>query len=165
MVLLIQVPLKQKRSRRAKTYFCANEDGAVAECAPTGALRSNVENAVIGHSEVEGAFTEVDGVAIERDERFPIRVTVQFYKATDNGVVSGEDMAGIAGQIERVYSEADYVGSLVTEGETDRPTEYHGSKEEPANWWSDFAVRHFHNSGQDWTGVLELWKELGLRAY
>ena len=48
---------------------------------------SDVEEAVIGHGEVEGPFTEIDGLEIKRDDKYPIRVTVQFYKATSNGVV------------------------------------------------------------------------------
>lgn len=53
--------------------------------------------------------------------------------ATSNGVVSEADMTQIAAQIKRVYDEADYVGSLVSEGETGRPTEHHGSKVEPVS--------------------------------
>lgn len=41
---------------------------------------------------------------------------MQFYKATSNGVVSEAD---IAEQINRVYKQADYVGSLVVEGRTE----------------------------------------------
>lgn len=165
MVLLIQVPLKQKRVMdltfdSAVMYSCA--DGA----APTGAAdrRSTVENAVVGHGEVEGEFTEVDGLEIERDPMFPVRVTVQFYKATDNGVVSQEDISDIARQIERVYEEGDYVGSLVTGGETDRPTEYEGTKEQPAGWWSEFHKRHQQNTGQSQWDVWELFDRLGLVA-
>jgi hypothetical protein len=110
--------------------------------------KSDVEEAVIGHGKVEGLFTEVDGLDIERDDRYPVRVTVQFYKATSNGVVSEQDMAEIAGQIERVYRQADYVGSLVVQGETGRPTEYAGPKFEPPGWWEDFWRRHFANTGQ-----------------
>ena len=33
-----------------------------------------------------GPYTELDGLTIERDPRFPVRVTVQFYQATSNGV-------------------------------------------------------------------------------
>lgn len=40
------------------------------------------------------------------------------------------------------------VGSLVTEGETGRPTEYDGSKQEPPDWWDDFWQRHERNTGQ-----------------
>jgi hypothetical protein len=146
LVLLIQVPLKQKHPRMLY---------AVAACAPAGGgvlrskfKKSDVEEAVIGHGKVEGPFTEIDGLDIERDERYPVRVTVQFYKATSNGVVSEEDMAEIAQQIGRVYQQADYVGSLVVEGETRRPTEYAGPKSEPPGWWDDFWQRHFENTGQ-----------------
>lgn len=106
---------------------------------------SNVEAAVVSHGEVEGPYTEVDNVAIERDERFPIRVTVQFYKATDNGVVSEKDLADIAAQINTVYANGDYVGSLVTGGETGRPTEHSGEKQEPKDWWDQFWKRHDAN--------------------
>jgi hypothetical protein len=60
----------------------------------------DVEAAVIGHGKVQGPYVEIDDFAIERDERFPVRVTVQFYKATSNGVVSAQDMEGIAAQID-----------------------------------------------------------------
>jgi hypothetical protein len=58
-----------------------------------------------------------------RDDRFPIRVTVQFYKATDNGVATPDDIRQIAQQITRVYEDASYVGSLVVpEEKMVRPT-------------------------------------------
>jgi len=113
MVLLIQIPLKQ--SNPQSTWFDATvccEDA----CMATGAAQSrgsDVEAAVIGHGELEGPFTEIDGLEIERDPEFPIRVTVQFYKATSNGVASQEDIDEIAAEIDRVYSEGSYVGSLV----------------------------------------------------
>ena len=108
---------------------------------------SDVENAVIGHGDLEGPYTEIDDVEIERDGRFPVRVTVQFYKATSNGVVSEEDMRQIAEQIDRVYAKSDYVGSLVTGGLTGRVTEYDGAKVQPAGWWDAFWTRHEKNSG------------------
>ncbi len=136
MVLLVQVPLKHKPpSRRA----CLEAMPApCATVARTVGGPGDVENAVVGHGEVEGPFTEIDNLAIERDPRFPVRVTVQFYKATSNGVVTGKDLAGIASQINRVYADGDYVGSLVTGGDTERPTEYDGNKREPKTWWNDF---------------------------
>lgn len=143
MVLLIQVPLKYKPRPMPKYAVMAAPAGPVE-----GAVRrGNVENAVIGHGDDEGPFTELDGVKIERDERFPVRVTVQFYKATDNGVVSEEDIKAIADQIERVYRKSDYVGSLVTAGETGRITEYDGVKVEPPGWWDDFWARYEENTG------------------
>lgn len=144
MVLLVQVPLKQKRPQaRMECMDCAPATMAGAKC--DYMHESNVEAAVVSHGEVEGPYTEVDNVAIERDERFPIRVTVQFYKATDNGVVSEKDLADIAAQINTVYANGDYVGSLVTGGETGRPTEHTGEKQEPKDWWDQFWKRHDAN--------------------
>lgn len=138
MVLLIQVPLKFKERLRKASLSMLETAAAPAGAANPERSRSNVENAVIGHGELEGPFTEIDNLAIERDPRFPVRVTVQFYKATDNGVVDEKDLSSIAAQINRVYSKSDYVGSLVTEGRTGRITEYDGSKVQPADWWEHF---------------------------
>jgi hypothetical protein len=105
-----------------------------------------VENAVIGHGDLEGPFTEIDDLSIERDARFPVRVTVQFYKATSNGVVSRQDFEDIKKQIDRFYADSDYIGSLVTSGITGRKTEYQGPKEEPEGWWKKFWKRQTGSS-------------------
>jgi hypothetical protein len=148
MVLLVQIPLKQKERLRPLNESYSFGGGLPG---PAGALRSkdrsDVEAAVIGHGDEEGPFTEIGGLKIERDERYPVRVTAQFYKATSNGVVSEEDMAEIKHQIDEVYSRSDYVGSLVTEGETGRVTEYAGVKVEPPGWWNDFWTRYERNMG------------------
>lgn len=139
-VILIQVPLKQRQPQRVAFGWPIPAAPQALMSAESGiASRSNVEAAVIGHGEVEGPFTEINNLEIERDPRFPIRVTVQFYKGTSNGVVSAEDMAQIHEQIARVYQEADYVGSLVIQGDTGRPTEYdrEAETERPFRfpWW------------------------------
>jgi len=160
MVLVIQVPLKQKQPMMV--------GGAVEEsmafAAPMLAMKSDVEAAVIGHGAVEGPFTEIDGLAIERDHRFPIRVTVQFYKATSNGIVTEADVQAIADQIQRVYQEADYAGSLVIAGETGRPTEYDGPKEEPPGWWDAFWKRFESNTDLTRQQAYELWLKLKMKA-
>ena len=66
MVLLIQVPLKQKRP--------FEETIVEYEAAPSEAMvmgGADVESAVVGNGPVEGPFTEIDGLDIERDPRFP----------------------------------------------------------------------------------------------
>jgi len=156
MVLLIQVPLKQRRPMGETTMLYSS--AAAPEAMEMA--KSDVEAAVIGHGEIEGPFTEIDGLPIERDERFPIRVTVQFYKATSNGIVAAEDMEAIARQIERVYSEGDYVGSLVVDGPSDRPTEYDGSKDEPSNWWEEFWTRFEENIGMSRREAIEILRDL-----
>lgn len=158
MVLLIQVPLKQKLAQRRQMMPVgaapAMEYNALAR------NRSDVENAVIGHGRVEGPFTEIDNLEIERDPRFPVRVTVQFYKATSNGELSNQDMKDIRQQIARVYDDADYVGSLVVNGETGRPTEYDGNKQEPPGWWNDFWQRYEANTGQSRAEAIAMIRRL-----
>ncbi len=144
MVLLIQVPLKQKRPMRAEQTM---EFAAPMAAPMERRAQSDVENAVIGHGDLEGPFTEIDNLTIERDARFPVRVTVQFYKATSNGIVSANDLQEIKEQIDRVYAQGDYVGSLVTEGATGRVTEYEGVKVQPSDWWAQFWERHRKNTG------------------
>ncbi|MEE9216317.1 MAG: hypothetical protein V3U32_02680 [Anaerolineales bacterium] len=163
MVLLIQVPLKQREPMRGMFFGEVMEEAAAAPS--VFKADGDVEVAVIGHGKVEGPFTEIDGLAIERDPRFPIRVTVQFYKATSNGIVTEADMEAIASQIERVYDEADYVGSLVVDGASDRPTEYDGPKYEPPGWWESFWHRFEDNLQFSRWEALEVLRELGAVAW
>ncbi len=143
MVMVIQVPLKQKE---AITYEMS--DMPVLMAAPEEAMDlSNIEEAVIGHGEPEGPFTEIAGLPIERHPDFPIRVTVQFYKATDNGVLSAEDVSEIQAQINRVYEDADYVGSLVVGDRAQRPTDYDGDHQQPKEWWQKFWDHYYRNQG------------------
>jgi len=125
MVLLVQIPLRQNRP--APTWF--DNDICYESCAPTaGAVMSrssDVEAAVVGHGDLEGPFTEIDGLRIQRDTDYPIRVTVQFYKATSNGTVTERDIRDIRDQIARVYEDASYIGSLVLpERGSYRPTDW-----------------------------------------
>ena len=159
LVMLIQVPLKVARRQRALFAApCASAcEGAAV---PSMERRSDVENAVIGHGKVEGPFTEIDNLAVERDPDFPIRVTVQFYKATSNGIASADDMKAIADQIARVYDKADYVGSLVVGPETRRPTEYRGEKHEPADWWQTFWHQYEASTGQPREEAIKMLRNL-----
>jgi hypothetical protein len=159
MVMLIQVPLKQKERPRP-VFSEAMPAPVMASPTARAFQRSDVEAAVIGHGKVEGPFTEIDNLAIERDARFPVRVTIQFYKATSNGAVSEADMRDIHKQISRVYADADYVGSLVVNGPTSRPTEYDGSKIQPPGWWDDFWKRHEQNTGQSREDAIRMLRRL-----
>jgi hypothetical protein len=117
---------------------------------------------VIGHGKLEGRFTEIDNLAIERDERFPVRVTVQFYKATSNGVATEADIAAIKANIERIYVQSEDAGSLVTGGKTGRVTEYEGAKVQPTDWWEDFWERYEASTGiERHEAIVRLRKLLG----
>jgi hypothetical protein len=134
MIMLIQIPLVHEYP----VILYDNESAApatTAAAAPSGSPKqksasadasrgtSDVEAAVIGKGEDLGPFRETAGKTLVRDERYPIRVTVQFYKATSNGIVSATDLQNMRADIDRVYANADYVGSLVVPSDQrPRPT-------------------------------------------
>ena len=143
VMMVVQVPLRHRAAVRGLGF--GGGEGAVMESssapAPTSARRSrgrsDVERAVIGHGDDLGPFRESNGQRLVRDERFPVRVTVQFYRATSNGVVSNADLREAQRQIEAVYEQGEFVGSLVVpEDERTRPTDWvrirHGMRPRPA---------------------------------
>lgn len=146
MLLLIQVPLKQKTPQAGwgDEGFTTNSANSVDSAMPSS---SNVEAAVLSFGKTEGPFTEIDNLSIERDDRFPVRVTVQFYKATSNGVVTEDETRQIREEIDFVYKHGDAVGSLVTGGKTGRVTEYYGMKIQPFGWWKNFWSRFEKDHG------------------
>jgi hypothetical protein len=95
--------------------------------------RSDVERAVIGHGATLGPFLEGWGTKLVRDARFPVRITIQFYKATSDAVASERDLDAIAQSIRSAYRHADFVGSLVVpEGDPRRPTAWQSM---PGEWF------------------------------
>jgi hypothetical protein len=139
-LFLIQVPLKHKSrgflGGMAMEAEAADDMAMAAPSAP-GAVakqsRSDVEQAVLGHGRNRGPYNEGRGLKLERDPRFPVRITVQFYKATSNGEVSEADLDAIARSIGGVYEHADFVGSLVVpNGDPLRPTAWNNM---PRNWF------------------------------
>lgn len=144
VLFLVQVPLMHKQ----RGMLGGSVPGASAEKAVTSqgpmppskpksmarpAEESDVEQAVLGHGPNLGPFNEGHGLRLVRDPKFPIRITVQFYKATSNGVVSESDLDGIAKSIGSVYEHADFVGSLVMpEGDPRRPTAW---QKVPNEWF------------------------------
>ncbi|MEO7096700.1 MAG: hypothetical protein ABI175_25810 [Polyangiales bacterium] len=140
-VMLIQVPLLQPLRLRRSSSAMAPMSAAKCMAGTMDLAECEIDEAVIGHGEVEGPFTEVDGLAIKRDHRFPIRVTVQFYKATASGVIDASEMKVLAEQIASVYTDAKAVGSLVCDPDRGRATEWDDGglgKTEPKDWWETF---------------------------
>lgn len=123
MVMLVQVPLKHKEpeylnlSPQSVSYSMPMMSAPMMpQSAEFGSARlkvSDMEDAVIGHGDDEGEHLELGGQKLERDARFPIRVTVQFYKATSNGFIDDKDLENIRQCISAAYDSADYIGSLV----------------------------------------------------
>ena len=117
MVMIIQVPLRHKEP----VYRESGGDFDILELRGRGtdhprqsrSKTSDMEDAVIGHGEDEGEHLELGGYKLERDDRYPLRLTVQFYKATSNGIIDDQDLENISQCIEAAYTSADYIGSLV----------------------------------------------------
>lgn len=139
VLFLIQVPLKHEN--RGWLGGMVKMEAAGAAPAPMAAAKgaavardgSDVEQAVLGHGPNLGPYNEGHGLRLVRDPAFPVRVTVQFYKATSNGVVSEADLDGIARSIGSVYEHASFVGSLVVpQGDPRRPTAWQTM---PAQWF------------------------------
>lgn len=139
LAMLIQIPLVQPEPPPVK-FSDMPVPCCAAPCAPRARFAmgvSDVEAAVLGHGDIEGPFTELKDLPIERDPRFPIRVTVQYYKATSNGVVNAADLDEIKASIERTYSDARAIGSLVVDGLTSRLTESSTAAQPHIRpWWS-----------------------------
>lgn len=156
MLLVIQVPLKQKL---VMNYFdcysdeeCDDEGGCFNEdfdCVRSSESRCvDVEAAIVKVGEDEGPFAEINGVEIERDDRYPIRVTMQYYKATSNGAVDDLVMSEIAAELQGARKWAVAISSLVTET-TDRNTEHIKVPIVPKAsvaiippWWEGFWTQH-----------------------
>lgn len=167
LLMMIQVPLKQKAQNRgmigalggAGGYGIADSFSGMTESSPSDDGAKNKESsdldvAVLGHGPTMGPFTELADLTIERDERFPVRVTVQFYQATSNGVVSAADMTRMAKQIKKVYAQADYVGSLVVPEGEPRPTMWDGVTTAPNLDWRDFAGLRERYTKHGWAGIV-----------
>jgi hypothetical protein len=157
LLLLVQVPLRRREPERralAAEAPSAQPSAMGAKAAAPSAPASDLEVAVLGHGELEGPYTELAGLEVERDPRFPVRVTVQFYQATATGQVGEPEMAHLAKLVAKVYEKGDFVGSLVVPGPGDprRPTAWDGASGAPPEvaWW-------------DFPGLLERWWKHGPR--
>jgi hypothetical protein len=128
LLLLVQVPLMIHRPPARQAWGGLGAPAPMALMAPEAKAEraADMEAAVLGHGQLDGPYTELAGLAVERDPRFPVRVTVQFYQATSTGRVGRPEVARLASLIDAVYSRGDFVGSLVVPAPQDlaRPTRW-----------------------------------------
>jgi hypothetical protein len=153
----VQVPLVVHRPQRKADAFGVYPMSAPApsmamESKAAARASSDVETAVLGHGALDGPYTELAGLTVERDARFPVRVTVQFYQATASGQVGRAELARLAAQLDAVYTKGDYVGSLVVPAPQDLAR--------PTNWQPQrppVACRPAHPEVCEFPGLAERW--------
>jgi hypothetical protein len=78
-----------------------------------------MDHGILSTSEGSGKYNSLSNFTVERDERMPIRCTIQYYHVTDDVTVSEEDMKTIASEVVRHNP----ISSLVVD-KTERPTEH-----------------------------------------
>jgi hypothetical protein len=128
MMIIVQVPLKHKQLEYENSnleFYCDSMSSTGSDLPTLLSIKkpvrargdfsvaSDLEDAAIGYGDNQGKHRELGGHKLERDERYPIRLTVQFYKATSNGIIDDRDLENIRQCIESAYTSADYIGSLV----------------------------------------------------
>jgi hypothetical protein len=98
----------------------SKKPGAAAATARSKAATSSppargIEAGVVQEGSDAGSWCGISsGAAWERDERFPIRATIQFYTVTDTLDISEQVFREFAGKIRDVFSYGTHQGSLVT---------------------------------------------------
>jgi hypothetical protein len=139
-LMLIQVPLKQKPpvtrsfNQTGGDYFnggcdsdyeleacvCFGSDmcgdaggGSRAIHKKINKTSVGMDMGVISTGVDQGEFTGTQDQELERDYRFPIRCTMQYYRVTDEDNINEHDATDIKEQLETLYNVSDAKGSLV----------------------------------------------------
>jgi hypothetical protein len=146
VLMIYQIPLKQKPKPTPRSMFKRFGAPSSSYSMPTyGTLsvaggvrpRAGMEHAMLRASEVsEGVFKSLAAFDLVRDDRFPIRVTVQHYSVTDDAVIKEDVFKDLAKKIENIYALAKEKGSLVVDNsqrstEVNTPGKALGAMREP----------------------------------
>ena len=127
MIFMFQIPLKQKpkpKTRCAPMYAMSMCESAM--CMPMSKSNSmGIEDAILSTTDGHSKFEGTKDLELERDDRFPIRCTIQYYKVTDTVDIPSSVFKTFAEQLNKVYDGVNdgEKGSLVVDGKTDRITE------------------------------------------
>lgn len=145
VLMMFQVPLKVKeRTRGGPAVFCnamslgatRGVRGGRLECAMAGSASARgMDMGMLGLGSKEGKFTGTKDLVLERDERFPIRCTFQYYRVTDQDFITEPDVKDIVNQLSQSSKMAVASGSLV-QSTTERKTEPDLTQTKPTDDWS-----------------------------
>lgn len=102
---------------------CASVSRSIAKPAAAVKKSRGMDNAVLRAGSTHSEFKGVGDYTLERDEGYPIRCTIQFYKVTDTDDIPEEAFQEMREKIDKVYRTGTAFGSLVVGGDTGRQTE------------------------------------------
>eukprot|EP01124_Arcella_intermedia_P011670 TRINITY_DN18095_c0_g2_i1.p1 TRINITY_DN18095_c0_g2~~TRINITY_DN18095_c0_g2_i1.p1 ORF type:complete len:505 (+),score=64.53 TRINITY_DN18095_c0_g2_i1:542-2056(+) len=160
VLMIIQVPLKVIHTPHYEKEFVLDDINIaflppapmatnsmamapIRECWKRSVQREEVandEDAIIKVGDSIGEFKEINNIKIERDPAYPIRVVLQFYKATSNGVIEETQIQQIFDQISGARKNATSIGSLVINKNSQRTTDIDTPSIPP--WWSEFWLTY-----------------------
>lgn len=140
-IMIIQVPLVVKPRSRSAKAMCLSENyddgydnenelcsGLEADvCADDECMRvesvkrksRGMDMGQLGLGLEAGPFIGTKGLKLERDTRFPIRCTFQYYRVTDQPYISEKDITDIREQLAQVATVSVASGSLVVSNPED----------------------------------------------
>ena len=130
-IMVFQIPLKRKQKI---VYRGMCEADCCTTCAPIyrSAQAKGVDMAVLSKGNHKGKYKGTKNLELERDTRFPIRCTFQWYRVTDSSSIDEAVVQDIANQFRLFEENAAAYGSLV-HSTTDRKTEPNLDKKVPTD--------------------------------
>lgn len=155
VLMVIQVPLKVRKQTRSLFTngvqnqmfdFALNEKLCLLSSMPTRGMNMGV----VGVGSSAGLYTGTKGLTFERDERFPIRCTFQYYRTTDQGYINERNVKDIAEQLAQQTKVSVASGSLVYSDDSKRVTEPNLSQPVPSDNPFGFANNKFTTFISSW---------------
>lgn len=131
VLFVYQVPLKVKRilyrEEMQECIMIQEQCCMIEECNISSKKKNKskrgMDNAQVRAGESHSDFVGVGSHTIERDDRFPIRCTMQYYKVTDSAAIPESAFVEMKNTIDKTLNAGVAFGSLVTQGQTARTTE------------------------------------------
>ena len=122
-IMVFQIPLKRKKTMLSRSVgeSCCMDDSAPLEMSMPMKSKG-IDMGVLSKGDYKGSYGGTKNLKLERDPRFPIRCTFQWYRVTDTTTIEETVVKDIASQFKMFEDNASEYGSLVTTT-TDRKTE------------------------------------------
>ncbi len=98
-----------RRSGRARSSTIDMSD----DCEEEEETSRGFDNAVLRVGNTHGNYYGTNNLELVRDDKYPIRCTVQFYKVTDDIDIPQQEIFKIGDQINKIYSMGSNTSSLV----------------------------------------------------